>query len=262
MDLRDKVVIVTGASSGIGRATAREFARRGSHVALAARNETRLGDLAAELAGAPGHVLPVPTDVADEAAVGRLVDRTVAEFGGVDVLVNNAGYGLYAPIEKMPLAELRRQLDVNFFGAFHCVRAVLPHLRRRGGGRIAIVGSLSSHRSFPNLGAYAASKFALRALTDALRVELRTSGIKVTGVYPGLTISEWFDNTTRIGARPVVKIQRPVSAERVARAIYTATARGTREVYVLPSDRLILLGSALFPSLFDWFLYRFVHLDS
>ncbi|HJZ49318.1 MAG TPA: SDR family NAD(P)-dependent oxidoreductase, partial [Roseiflexaceae bacterium] len=179
-----KTVIITGASSGIGAATARAFVAAGANVALAARDETRLVSVATSLGK---RALVVPTDVADHTAVEQLVARTVAAFGGLDILINNAGVGLAAPVAELQATDFERALAVDLLGPLVLTQAALPHMRRRGSGQLIYISSVVGLRALPYLGGYAAAKAALDRLTEALRVELRGSGIAVTLVRPGTT---------------------------------------------------------------------------
>ncbi|HEX9371079.1 MAG TPA: SDR family NAD(P)-dependent oxidoreductase, partial [Roseiflexaceae bacterium] len=181
MNPRGKAVIVTGASSGIGAATARAFGAAGASVVLAARDQARLQAVAREL---PGRALVVPTDIADRAAVERLVAETLAAFGGVDIVVNNAGVGLAAPVAEIKRQDFQRALDVDLFGPLALTQAALPHMRRRGRGQLIYISSVVGLRALPYLGGYAAAKAALDRLTESLRVELRGSGVAVTLVRP------------------------------------------------------------------------------
>ena len=171
------VVVITGASAGIGRATAIRFAREGATIVLAARSRDRLQRLAQRLEERFGvETLAIACDVRDREQVAALVEAALAGFGRIDVLVNNAGYGLYGRIEDTPDEAFRDLLETNVLGVHHAVRAVLPHMRRRASGHIVNVGSVVGKRSWPYHGAYAASKFALTGLTQALRGELAGSG--------------------------------------------------------------------------------------
>ncbi|HEX9374270.1 MAG TPA: SDR family NAD(P)-dependent oxidoreductase [Roseiflexaceae bacterium] len=170
MNPSDKTVIITGASAGIGAATARVFAAAGANVVLAARDATKLEALARGLAG---RALVIPTDVADRAAVAALVEQTVAMLGGVDIVINNAGVGLAAPVADLSLEDFQRALSVDLFGPLALTQAALPHMRRRGRGQLIYVSSVVGLRALPYLGGYAAAKAALDRLTESLRVELR-----------------------------------------------------------------------------------------
>ncbi|MEZ4831845.1 MAG: SDR family NAD(P)-dependent oxidoreductase [Caldilineaceae bacterium] len=168
MDLRDKVAIVTGASRGIGAAIAAELAQEGCHVVLTARSEDASLALAERLHQLHGvRTLALAADVADPAAVTRMVQRTVAEFGGVDILINNAGMGIYGSMDEVKLADLRHVFDVNFFGAIQAMQAVVPALRRRGGGVIVNVSSIVGKFASPMGGGYTATKFALEGASAA-----------------------------------------------------------------------------------------------
>lgn len=174
--------IVTGCSSGIGRAVAEQLLTRGERVALGARS---LGPLEALAAPHGDRALPLKLDVTDPASVAAAVAAANERFGGIDVLVNNAGYGHMGSVEDTPETVARALMDTNYFGALAMIRAVLPAMRTRGSGQIVNVGSVAGRVGFPMFGYYAASKFALAGLTQALGTELEPSGIKVTLVEPG-----------------------------------------------------------------------------
>lgn len=247
--LRDKVVVVTGASSGIGEATARALAGRGAAVVLVARNEEKLRFLAREISASGGRALAVKTDVADETSVGQMVERAVGEFVHLDILVNNAGLGLSGRVEDLRADDLRYLFEVNLLGPLRCVQAVLLHMRR--GGHIINVSSMVGKRAIPKVGGYCATKAALNALSDALRVEVAGRGITVTSVYPGTTRTAFRENSRQTkdeerGWRP-----RGVTSERVAEKIAAAAERGGRDTYVTVPDRLFVAATTLAPGLFD-----------
>jgi len=248
----DKTVIITGASSGIGAATAQAFAAAGANVVLAARDEVRLASVAGTLAG---RALVVPTDVSDQAAVKRLVAETVATFGGIDIVINNAGVGLAAPVAEISLNDFERALAVDLFGPLAVTQAALPHMRRDG-GQLIYVSSVVGLRALPYLGGYAAAKAALDRLTEALRVELRDSGITVTLVRPGTTRTGFTNNRLGSGREQRRVHARGATPEQVARAILKAAVREPRVAYVSLADRLTLAFSLLAPQLIDWMLGR------
>jgi 3-oxoacyl-[acyl-carrier protein] reductase len=182
--LDGKVAIVTGGSRGIGRAIAAALLDAGGQVAITGRSPDSLAQAEAELEG--GHrLLTVQADVASEADVHRLVRETAARFGGIDILVNNAGVGRMTDVADQPTHEWREMIDTNLTGVFLCSRAVIPHLKQRGGGWIVSISSLASQNPFPGGACYSATKAGLNAFSHALMQEVRQHGIRVTVVAPG-----------------------------------------------------------------------------
>jgi short-subunit dehydrogenase len=243
------VAVVTGASSGIGEATALALAGRGAAVMLTARAEEKLRFLEREISAAGGRALAVRTDVTDRDSVEAMVERTIEAFGSLDVLVNNAGLGLSGRVAELRAEDLRHVLEVNLIGPLVCIQAALPHMRQ--GGRIINVSSVVGKRAIPKVGGYCATKSALNALSDALRVEVAGRGITVTSVYPGTTQTAFRENSRRTkdekrGWRP-----RGVVPEEVASKIAAAAESGGRDVYVTLPDRLFVAGTMLAPGLFD-----------
>lgn len=173
---------ITGASSGFGRAYAEHALARGHNVVATARNPAALSDLAE---GAPDRLLALPLDVTDAGAAEAAVQAAIARFGRIDVLINNAGYGVVGAFEETPDADLRAQMETNFFGAANLIRAALPGLRAQKSGAIVNISSLGGQLSFAGFGAYSASKFALEGLSEALAQEVAPFGIKVLIVEPG-----------------------------------------------------------------------------
>jgi short-subunit dehydrogenase len=227
MKLDGAVVIVTGASSGIGAATARLAAGRGARVVLAARRSDRIGDLAAELPDA----LAVATDLRDPAQIVRLVNATLERFGRVDVLVNNAGQGLHVPLEQVCLDDLRAVTELNVYAPLLAIQAVIPPMRRQGGGAIVNVSSMTSRMVLPGLGAYSATKSALNMLSQVARQELAADGIVVSTVYPAVTATEFHQSLAaggRVGGGSWAA--KPHTAESVAEAIVGAIESGEEEV--------------------------------
>jgi short-subunit dehydrogenase len=254
-DLAGRVVIVTGASSGIGAATAVACGRAGMRVALAARRAERLGAVATGVCAAGGAARVVPTDVADEAAIRALIDGTVDAWGRLDVLVNNAGVGILATVDQTTPAEFEWLVRVNYLGAVHGVLAALPHMRRQGEGHIVNVASVIGKRASPFRAAYVASKFALVGFSEALRMELLGSGIHVTCVCPIGTATEFHEvEPNRLG---VPGRGGPIqSAEHVARGIARALRRPRPEVHPYPPARLLFLANVVAPGLVDRLLLR------
>ncbi|XXX79685.1 SDR family oxidoreductase [Sorangium sp. So ce134] len=205
--LAGQVVLITGASSGIGEGLAREVARRGGRVVLAARRTERLEALAGEIRASGGEALAAACDVTRDGDVERAVEQAREAFGRLDVAIANAGFGVMGRIEDLSLDDVRRQFETNVFGALRTVKAALPELKRSRGG-VALIGSASGYVAFPTMGAYTMSKFALRALAETLRAELHADGVAVTHIAPGFVESEIrrLDNAGKLrdGAREPV----------------------------------------------------------
>ncbi|GAA0320473.1 oxidoreductase [Streptomyces polychromogenes] len=178
----ERVWLITGASSGFGRTLAEAALAAGDTVVAAARRPAALDDLAA---AHPGQLVPVAADVTDTARAQEVVTETVERFGRIDVLVNNAGRGLIGAVEETSEAELRDLMELHFFGPAALIRAALPHMRERKSGAIVQMSSMGGRLSFPGVGAYSATKFALEGLTEALRGEVAAFGIKTLIVEPG-----------------------------------------------------------------------------
>jgi NADP-dependent 3-hydroxy acid dehydrogenase YdfG len=183
--LDDKIVLVSGASRGIGRAIALRFARAGADLILAARNLEELQDLAAEIQAMGRSCLIVPTDLRDPAQIQALAGQAFEHFGWIDILVNNAGIGFWAPVTELTLDQYDEMFDVNMRAVFLLTQAVLPQMIKRGGGHIVNIASTSSRWTYPEGTLYCASKFALLGFNEALAKELRTTGVRVTAVCPG-----------------------------------------------------------------------------
>jgi NADP-dependent 3-hydroxy acid dehydrogenase YdfG len=224
MSLEGKVAVVTGASSGIGEATARALAAVGCRVALAARRRDRLEGLARELGST---ALAAPTDITDPASCAALIDRTVQRFGSLDILVNNAGIGFYSPIAQGDPEDWRRMFDVNVLGSLYATRAAVRHMLGRGSGHVVFISSVAGRR-VPSVegSVYAATKHALTAIAEGLRMEVASEGVRVTVVEPGMVRTEFpgtsFGSAEEFYARVG---RRPLEAEDVARAVLYAVGQ-------------------------------------
>lgn len=225
LDLTDQVIIVTGASSGIGEATARLLHRAGARPVLAARRADRLTALSGELADA----LAVPTDMTDPAQVRALVDAAVARYGRVDGLVNNAGASFHGHVEEIDLVDFLQLLQLNVVSVVAAIQAVLPVMRRQHAGRIVNVSSGTTVIAPPGVGAYAASKSAVNMLSTVARKELAGDGIPVSLVLPSITATEFGGGMFRDGAtpRPGMVVHSP---EYVGRVILRALRTGEERI--------------------------------
>lgn len=249
------VIVITGASSGIGEATARLFGQQGYRVVLAARRKERLHTLAEEIqARGPGKALPVVTDVSRLGEIQNLVDVSLKNYGQIDILFNNAGFGRLDWLENLnPVQDINAQIQVNLLGMIQTAHAVLPHMIERHSGHIVNMSSIAGLVATPTYSVYAASKFGIRGFTEALRREVNVYGIHVSGIYPGGTLTEFTDHA---GIKRKTKKTTPAAlrlkADDVARGVLSLVKR-PRRMLVLPWP--MLLGAwtnALFPGLMDW----------
>ena len=244
MNIRNSIVIITGASSGIGAVTARELARQGATVVLAARREDQLRTLAAEIERLGGKTLVVPTDVTRLEDIDQLIQTTIDTYGRIDVLINNAGIGAGKTAATSSDDDMQQVITVNLIGPIRAVRAVVPHMRQQGGGLIINIGSVAGEVGTTSL--YSATKFGLRGLSDSLRRELRPYKIDVVLIAPG------FVSTPMTRG---IKVPMP-KADVVAHAVAVAIQRPRRKIivpwYYAP---LAYLAKAL-PWLTDWLVSR------
>jgi NAD(P)-dependent dehydrogenase (short-subunit alcohol dehydrogenase family) len=223
--LEGRVAFVTGGSRGIGQAIARALLQEGASVAIAGTSQSHLDDAARALDGdaAGGRLVAIRADVRSLDDVQRAVAETVASFGGLDVLVNNAGVGVFRPVAETTPDEWHRVIDTNLTGVFYCCHAALPRLRERGGGWIINISSLASKNAFPNAAAYCASKSALNAFSEALMQEVRYDGIRVAYVLPGSV-------ATGFGALPNTKSDWALAPADVAAVVADLIAHPSRSL--------------------------------
>jgi len=247
MRLDGKVVLITGASEGIGAACAGEFAAAGARLSLTARSAEGLaragGDSALIGAG----------DLTLEETRRRVVDRTLERFGAIDVLVNNAGVGLYAPSWSAPMEDARQLMELNFFALLGMIQLVAPHMRTRHSGTIVNVGSIGGKIPLPWATLYSASKYAVTALTEGLRMELRGDGVKTMLACPGY-VTTAFQQHALAGRAPdaVVRARRgAITAAECARAIRRGVERDARTILAPRTGWILIALARLFPSLVE-----------
>ncbi|HEX5746684.1 MAG TPA: SDR family oxidoreductase [Archangium sp.] len=259
--IQGSVVVITGASSGIGCATALAFARHGAKVVLAGRQEQTLDEVASQCAEVGGEVLVVPTDVTDEASVKELARRAVERFGRLDVWVNNAAVTGFGFFEDTPPDVFRRIIDTNFFGYVHGARAALPLFREQGSGVLINNASMVARMSEPYVSAYVASKHAIRGLSQSLRQELEVKkerDIHVCVVMPATIDTPFFQHAANFSGRAAKAMPPVYPAERVARAIVGMARRPRREMFVGNSARQFHLLSLVAPGLAERLMARMV----
>jgi short-subunit dehydrogenase len=250
-DLRGAVVLITGASAGIGRAAALAFAKEGARLVLAARRRDRLEEVAATARALGGQALVSETDVADRRQVESAVSGAVSAFARLDILINNAGIGYSGLLEQTPVEEIETLWAVNMMGTIYATQAAIPQMRKQGGGHIINVASVAGKRGNPGNSVYCATKFAMVGLSEGLRAELLGSGIEVSVICPVGTLTEFREASAARSKRDHPIIGPMQTAEKVAKAIVRCAKRPRPEVIVFPPARLLVLMNALSPRLTD-----------
>lgn len=249
--LSGTIVVITGATSGIGRETAREFAATGATVVIAGRRKDRLQELVGEIETKGGQALAVPTDVSDQSQVEELINTAIRHFGRVDVLVNNAGVAIASRFEQMALEDFRRLMDVNFWGAVYACRAVVPQMRKQRGGVILNVSSIFGKRGMPFETAYCASKFALAGFSEALRAELMSENIDVCTIFPGAVETEIFDAAANNTGLELPGFVPKFPAKQMAKLIVQTARFPQAEVIAAIDAQAINLTRTVVPTLMD-----------
>ena len=257
MELNGRVAAITGASSGIGLAVARHLAREGVAVVLGARRTALLEDTAAQITSAGGRAAVVTMDVASEADVQSLVATAVRQFGQLDVMVCNAGFGYYGTVEQTPPDVMQRMMDVNYMGTFYGARAALPIFRARGAGHLIFVSSIVGRRGIAFMGGYSATKAAQAGLAESLRTEFAGTNIHVSCVYPISTRTEFHDAMTRDYGHRVSGLGPKQAVDDVARAIVQCVRRPRPEVYPHRMSRALTVMSHVAPAFTDRFVQKF-----
>lgn len=256
MKIRESNIIITGASSGIGRAAALELARRGANLVLAARRADELERVADECRKAGVRCAVVPTDVSREEECERLVEKATAELGAIDGLVNNAGFAIFDRLENASSDDIRRMMETNFLGTVFCTRAVLPGMLERKRGAIVNVASISGLMGYDSMGGYCASKFAMVGFTEALRNEMMGRGVDVSLICPGTTDTQFFLTAEKGKIPSASRLILAMPPERVATAIASAIERPVyRKVMPLTAAAFLRLKE-VFPVLAHFLMRR------
>lgn len=253
-DLKDRVVFITGASSGIGRACAVEYHRAGSRVVVAARSLDKLETLVDELGG--DRAVPIQMDVTDALQRQAALCFARERFGSIDVLVNNAGWASFGSVLRMPDEHIERMLAVNFGGPVALIQAVLPEMLKRGSGQIVNISSVVGSQAIPRMTVYSATKAAISALSTGLRMELRKTGVDVLLVAPGSTRTPFFEAAASVDIQPVRFARTQYTPQRVARAVVRSSRRRRPEVTLTLEGKLITLIRRLSHRLADAIMYQ------
>ena len=257
--MKDKVVIVTGASSGIGKALAAELSRRGAIVVLAARSADKLSELEKELGGKGSKVLGVVTDVSKEEDCRRLIGQTVEKFGKIDVLINNAGISMRAIFEEVELDVIRRLMDINFWGTVYCTKYALPYLLKTKGSVVG-VSSIAGFKGLPGRTGYSSSKFAMQGFLETLRIENLKKGLHVMIACPGFTSSNI--RNTALAADGSMQGESPrdeagmMSPEEVARRIAKGIENRRKLLVMTSQGKMTVILNKFFPYFIDKMVFN------
>jgi len=257
VQLNGRVAVITGASAGIGLACARELARRGVAVVLGARRADRLDDAVREITASGGRAGAIVADVTREPDVLRMVEHARQHFGGLDIMICNAGFGYYGRVEDTPVDVMQRMVDVNFMGGFHGARAALPIFRRQGHGHLVLMSSIAGRRGISQMSGYSATKAAQVGFGESLRAELAGSAIHVSVVYPISTDTEFRHAMQRDYGHSVSGLGPKQTAEDVAQAVADCVERPRPEVYPYGRAKLLAILSVVAPAFADRFVARF-----
>lgn len=260
ISLANKVVLITGASSGFGEDAAKLFAKEGCKVVLAARRMERLQDLAAKIQDAGGEAMAIPVDIMDRAEIDNMVRSTLDLYGHIDILFNNAGIGRVDWFEHFSAdRDIETLIGVNLTGLIQVTRAVLPHMLVRGQGHIINMVSVAGLIAAPLISTYSASKYGARAFTDSLRREVSALGIKVSGIYPGPATTEFGQHLGRNAAygsiKSTIKVNMP--SKYVAQRVVGLAKRPRRSLVIPWWFNLITTFETIFPIGVDWISYLF-----
>jgi short-subunit dehydrogenase len=257
MRLRSRVIAITGASSGIGRAIARLAAAEGATVVMCARRADKLQEVADAIAATGGRALAVPGDVTSEADMQAFVDRAVADMGRLDVMICNAGIGYHGSFEETPLAVARRLVDVNLMGTLHAAHAAVTTFRRQAHGHLIVIASIVGRRGVGGSAVYSATKAAQVAFVEGLRSEFHGSALKASVVLPIATSTEFHEAIRRDFGREIGAAGPHQTADKVARAVVNCMVRPTAEVYPYARAKLLSILSVAAPAQADRLVRRF-----
>lgn len=255
--MKNKVVIITGASSGIGKSLAVVFAKAGANVIVAARNLEKLNQLKDELKGL--YIIPIQTDVSKEEDCKKLIDETIRHYGTIDILINNAGISMRAIFEEVDLNVIRQLMDINFWGTVYCTKFALPSILKNKGSVVG-VSSIAGYKGLPARTGYSASKFAMQGFLETLRIENLKKGLHVLIACPGFTASNIRNtalskNGTMQGESPL-KEEKLMTSEEVAKQIFKAIIKRKDRIIMTTQGKLVVLLNKFFPKLIDKMVYN------
>jgi len=255
--MKNKVVIITGASSGIGKSLAVVFAKAGANVIVAARNLEKLNQLKDELKGL--YIIPIQTDVSKEEDCKKLIDETIRHYGTIDILINNAGISMRAIFEEVDLNVIRQLMDINFWGTVYCTKFALPYILKNKGSVVG-VSSIAGYKGLPARTGYSASKFAMQGFLETLRIENLKKGLHVLIACPGFTASNIRNtalskNGTMQGESPL-KEEKLMTSEEVAKQIFKAIIKRKDRIIMTTQGKLVVLLNKFFPKLIDKMVYN------
>ncbi len=249
---RDKVVMITGASSGIGRATALAFAREGATTILVSRSEEKLEKVANEIRKFNPNILVVPTDVSLQEGVHNMVEKVMGKYGRVDILFNNAGSSYVGRIDNVNFVDdTKKMMEVDFFGTVYCTKEVLPIMQKQGSGHIINMSSVVGKKAFPHFGGYSSTMHAIAGFTDSLRQELHGSGIHVSIIHPALTQTPMLYHVDPADMPPPFRRMTPIPVESVAAAVLNGVYKNQARIVVPFQPKMLLLADAISPRLGD-----------
>ncbi|MBD2463879.1 SDR family oxidoreductase [Oscillatoria sp. FACHB-1407] len=260
-------VVITGASQGIGKAIAQKFAGEGYNVVLSARQSDRLEAVTQDLKTSGYEALAISTDVKDPEQVKNLIQRAIAHYGAIDVLINNAGIYLSGPVEEFSLDDWHQAIDTNLWGYVHTIHAILPHLLERGKGTIVNLGSIGGKVPVPYLVPYTTTKFAVTGLTQALQAELSVKGIQVCGIYPNLIKTDFLERAIFRGkdaederdrrrqVEQLLEVPFVEKPEDVVKAVWEAVTQNRDEV-VVGSAKISLASHNFLPGIVQWMMRK------
>jgi short-subunit dehydrogenase len=250
-DISGKIIIITGASSGIGKATAITMANKGARIVLASRRKDELREVADEIVKNGGEALIIPTDVTKQDQVADLINQTISQMGRIDILIANAGEYIRCPIDKLTVDIVERSMRINFYGGLYPILAVLPHMKSQGTGHIIIVTSMGGKKGVPPDGPYIAAKFALTGFSEVLRQELKNYSIYVSTILPGRV------DTPMIKNLKFQLISNKITPEAVANSIVNAIRYHKAEVIIPFRGRFLHIANAISPRIGDWAIQFF-----